>query len=201
MNDTEALALIDTPALCEETVRICLRERDTREILLVPSSDVATQRARAVAAKLSLPHQGFILGRPRLRRLIEPARGGGVVGLVAGPGCGKSAFIVDVLRSTEGRAVYFSLDEGDRDPIRFLTYLMAGLGVDDSPVDVGDQAVWSADAAAEVATMDLTAYLMDHMSAEAGRTTLLAIDDFHLVDSSPLVVNALGIIARGLPPA
>jgi LuxR family maltose regulon positive regulatory protein len=201
MNDTEALALIDTPALCEETVRIRLRERGTREIVVVPSSDIAAQRARAVAAKLSLPHQGFILDRPRLRRLIEPARGGGVVGLVAGPGCGKTAFIVDLLRSTEGRAVYFSLDEGDRDPIRFLTYLMAGLGVDGSSADVGDPGVWSADAAAEVAAMDLTAYLMDQMSADAGHAALLAIDDFHLVDSSPQVVNALSVIARGLPPA
>ncbi len=201
MNDTEAVALIDTPALCEETVRIRLLERDSREILLVPSSDVATQRARAVAAKLSLPHQGFILSRPRLQRLIEPVRGGGVVGLVAGPGCGKTAFIVDVLRSTEGRAVYFSLDEGDRDPLRFLKYLMAGLGVEGPPLEGDDPAVWSADGAIEAATMDLTARLMDFVSADAGRTTLLAIDDFHLVDSSPQVAHVLGLIARGLPPA
>jgi LuxR family maltose regulon positive regulatory protein len=201
MNDTEALALVDTPALCEETVRIRLLQRSTREILSVPPSDVATQRARAVAAKLSLPHQGFILGRPRLRRLIEPVRGGGVVGLVAGPGCGKTAFIVDVLRSAEGRAVYFSLDEGDRDPVRFLTYLMAGLGMDGSTADLCDSAVWSADGAVEVATIDLIAHVMEFMSAGAGQTTLLAIDDFHLVDSSPQVVDALALIARGLPPA
>jgi LuxR family maltose regulon positive regulatory protein len=153
-----------------------------------------------VAAKLSLPHQGFILSRPRLRRLIEPVRTGGVVGLVAGPGCGKTAFIVDVLRSTEGRAVYVSLDEGDRDPVRFLTYLMAGLGMERPPSEADASAVWSAAGAGEATTMDLTAYLMDFMSADAGRQTLLAVDDFHLVDSSPQVVDALGLIARGLPP-
>ncbi len=45
--------------------------------------------------------------------------------------------------------------------------------------------------------MELTADLMDAISAESGRPTLLAIDDFHLVDSSPQVVDAVGLIAGG----
>ena len=49
---------------------------------------------------------------------------------MAGPGYGKTAFIVDLLSSADGRTVYFSLDEGDRDPVRFLSYLMAGLGME-----------------------------------------------------------------------
>jgi ATP/maltotriose-dependent transcriptional regulator MalT len=48
--------------------------------------------------------------------------------------------------------------------------------------------------------MDLAADLMDFISADAGQTTLLAIEDLHLVDASPQVVDALGLIARGLPP-
>jgi len=201
MNYSKALALIDTPAPCVETVPIGrLLKQNSREILLVASSDVVDQRARAVAAKLGLPHQGFVLSRPRLRKLIEPVRGGGVVGLVAGPGCGKTAFIVDVLRSTEGRTVYYSLDEGDRDPLRFITYLMAGLGMQTLRPLQEDPALWSAGGATEAAAMDLTADLMDFISADAGRATLLAIDDFHLVDASSHVVDTLGLIARGLPP-
>jgi hypothetical protein len=130
MNEGHALAVIDTPALCVETVPIGrLLEQNPREILLVASSDVVDQRARVAAAKLGLPHQGFVLSRPRLHKLVEPVRAGGVVGLVAGPGCGKTAFVVDLLSSAEGRTVYFSLDEGDRDPLGFLSYLMAGLGM------------------------------------------------------------------------
>ncbi len=128
MNDGDVLVIVDTVDLCEETVPIGrLPQRDEREIALVPPSELVDQRARAVAAKLSLPHQGFVLGRPRLRKSIEAVRGGGLVAVVAGPGCGKTAFMVDVLGSAKGRTVYFSLDEGDRDPVRFLTYLMAGL--------------------------------------------------------------------------
>ena len=87
-------------------------------------------RARILTAKLSLPHQGFVLSRGRLQALVRPVLAGGVVYLVAGPGYGKTAFIVDLLSSTEGRSVYYSLDEGDRDPIRFLCYLMTGLGME-----------------------------------------------------------------------
>ncbi len=177
-----------------------LLHQDTREILLVPPSEIIDQRARAVAAKLSLPHQGFILERPRLRRSIEPVRGGGVVALVAGPGCGKTATIVDVLRSTDSRTVYFSLDEDDRDPVRFLTYLMAGLGIEGLRPAPGEGSLWSTAGATEPSVMELTADLMDAMSADSGRSTLLAIDDFHLVDSSPQVVDAVGLITRGLPP-
>jgi LuxR family transcriptional regulator, maltose regulon positive regulatory protein len=200
MNDSETLALVDTAPLCEETVSIGrLLHRDTREILLVPSSEVADQRARALAAKLSLPHQGFILTRPRLRKALEPLRDGGVVTLVAGPGCGKTAFIVDVLRSTEGRTVYFSLDEGDRDPQRFLSYLMAGLAAEGLRPPVGERQDWSTGTGDESAVMEATAELMETISAGT-RPTLLAIDDFHLVGASPQVVKAVGLIARGLPP-
>jgi LuxR family maltose regulon positive regulatory protein len=201
MNDNHALALIDTPAQYVETVPIGrLLEQKSREILVVPSSDVVDQRARAVAAKLSLPHQGFVLSRPRLHKAIAPVRGGGVVSVVAGPGSGKTAFIVDLLRSTEGRTVYFSLDEGDRDPLRFLTYLMAGLGIDPPNWLEADSPDWSAGGATEAVSLDLTAYLIDSISARAGEPTLVAIDDLHLVDGSPQVVTAVQLIARALPP-
>ena len=199
--NTEALALVDTPAPGGETVPIGWPlQRDTRGNLLVPPSDIVDQRARAVAAKLSLPHQGFILERPRLRRSIEAVRGGGVVALVAGPGCGKTATIVDVLRSAGNRRVYFSLDEGDRDPVRFLSYLMAGLGLEGFGVPREDARLWSAAGATESSVMELVAHLMDAMSAESGPPTLMAIDDFHLVDSSPQVIDAVALLARGLPP-
>ena len=116
----------------------CLLQRGAEDVDLVSLSGGVDQRDRAVAAKLGLPHQGFVLARPRLRSAIEPVRGGGVVTLVAGPGCGKTAFMADVLRTAEGRAVYFSLDEGDRDPVRFLSYLMAGLSLD-SPQCLSDE--------------------------------------------------------------
>lgn len=162
--------------------------------------DATEQRARTLAAKLSLPHQGFVLSRPRLRALVEPLRGGGVVCLVAGPGYGKTAFIVDLLSSANGRAVYYSVDESDRDPVRFLTYLMAGLGVEPSGRPSPPSLGWSERGGNEGAVLDLAAELVGLMSDQAGQATLVAIDDLHFIDSSPQVLRALELITRGLPP-
>ena len=42
---------------------------------------------------------------------------------------------------------------------------------------------------------------MDHISGLAGQKTIVAIDDLHLVDSSPGVATVLNLLVRGLPPA
>lgn len=177
-----------------------LLDRDLREMPVTGPSDASEQRARAVAAKLSLPHMGFVHGRARLRARLEPVRNGGLVYLVAGPGYGKTAFIVDLLSSATGRTVYFSLDEGDRDPVRFLTYLMAGLGMEPPDVDDAASLEWQVPGAIEGPVLDLTARLVDFMSGLSGEQVFAAVDDFHLVDSSPQVVSALEFIIRGLPP-
>jgi LuxR family maltose regulon positive regulatory protein len=192
---------VDTLVLCEDTVPTGQPlDRYSQEMSVMQSFDVTEQRSRMLAAKLSLPHQGFVLGRPRLRALVEPVRGGGVVYMVAGPGYGKTAFIVDLLSSARGRTVYYSVDEGDRDPVRFLTYLMAGLGVEPSSRPPLPSLGWTEPGGNDGATLELAAEMVGLMSEHTGQATLLAIDDLHLIDSSPHVVSALELIARGLPP-
>lgn len=171
-----------------------------QEVRMVEPSDLAEQRVRTVAAKLSLPHMGFVLSRQRLVSLLKPVANGGVVYLVAGPGYGKTALIVEKLSSAGGRTVYFSVDEADNDPLRFLTYFMAGLDVevadrpDSRPLD------WPAPGGIDQEVLELTAQVVDHIRQKAGQSTLIAIDDFHLIDSSPQIVSVLELIVRGLPP-
>ncbi|NLO28778.1 MAG: hypothetical protein GX113_11490 [Actinobacteria bacterium] len=177
-----------------------LLNRNLREIPVTEPFDVSEQRTRAVAAKLSLPHMGFVHSRERLRTRLEPVRNGGVVQLVAGPGYGKTAFIVDLLSSAAGRTMYVSLDEGDRDPVRFLGYFMAGLGME-SP-DGGGASSLERQVLGDIEgpVLELTAGLVDFISDLSGEQVFVAVDDFHLVDSSPQVVRVLEFIIRGLPP-
>lgn len=164
-------------------------------------SQVIESHERAVAAKLSLPHQGFVLRRSRLRGLVGRLRGGGVVSLVAGPGYGKTAFIVDLLSSADGRTVYYAVDEGDRDPLRFLGYLRAGLNSEMADRAEPRSANWSQPCSVtRAAVLDLTADLAQIMSSRAGTKTTLAIDGLHQIDASPEVVAALDLIVRALPP-
>ena len=160
----------------------------------------ATESQRVLAAKLSLPHQGFVLGRPRLRALVEPARAGGLVSVVAGPGCGKTAFIVDLLSSADGQTIYYAADESDRDPVRFLRRLMAGVGMEVVDAPLSPVLEWPGSGGSRDTGLELVSGLVDFMSARRGQQTLLAIDDIHLLDSSPQVAEALELIVRGLPP-
>ncbi|MFH1833635.1 MAG: LuxR C-terminal-related transcriptional regulator, partial [bacterium] len=192
---------VDTLPTCEDTV--CtgrILDRDQREVSVVGPSEAKEQRARTLTAKLSLPHQGFVLGRPRLCALVEPVRAGGVMFVVAGPGYGKTAFIVDLVSRAGGRTVYYALDEGDRDPVRFLTYLMAGLGMEPPERPLSPSLGWSEPGGRDRGLLDLAAGLVGFMSERAGEATLVAIDDLHLVDSSAQVLRALELIARALPP-
>ncbi|HLA82795.1 MAG TPA: LuxR C-terminal-related transcriptional regulator, partial [Thermoleophilia bacterium] len=194
---------IDTLAAGVETlptVRVFERDERARQRIPVIHPSDATESQRVLAAKLSLPHQGFVLGRPRLRALVEPARAGGLITVVAGPGYGKTAFIVDLLSSAEGQSVYYAADESDRDPVRFLRRLMAGIGVEVAEPLATAILGWPGDGNSQGTVLELVAALLDFMSARSGSQTLVAIDDVHLLDCSPEVIGALELVARGLPP-
>ncbi len=192
---------VDTVASGEDTDRTDpTLERVSRETGVASLSDKGEQRARILTAKLSLPHQGFVLSRPRLRALARPVLAGGVIYLVAGPGYGKTAFVVDLLSSSVGQPVYYSLDEGDRDPIRFLSYLMAGLGMEAPELHSAVSLGWSERGEGNELVLDMTARLLDFMSTRKGEPALVALDDLHLVDTSAEVVGVLELITRGLPP-
>ncbi len=193
---------VDIIATSRETMHIVQhREWLGEGVELTASPNLGYQRTRAVAAKLGLPRQGFILPRSRLRRRLEPVRNGGLINLVAGPGYGKTAFIVDLLRSFGHPTVYLALDEGDRDPLAFLRYLIAGL-VEAYPSleEYAASLPGIASTEVEVDPLDLTAMLVDMLCKEAGSPTLLALDDFHVVDISATLLQTVRLIAHALPP-
>ena len=158
------------------------------------------QRGRALAAKLSLPHQGFVLSRPRLQALVEPVlKTGGVVVAVAGPGCGKTGLIVDLLTSAGDRTAYYAVDEDDRDPLRFLSYLMSGLGLEPECRKAAQPDDW-AGPQPSVDALDLAAEFAQKMALMGAGRSMLAIEDLHLIDGSATAMSALELVLRALPP-
>lgn len=176
-------------------------ESDT--VPTVMSTPAITQaQQRALTAKLSLPHQGFVLSRPRLLKRVGRLREGGVVCLTAGPGYGKTAFIVDLLSSSEVRTVYYAVDESDRDPARFLRYMLAGLTLKENTAQE-TRAAGSAISIIEcedLSVPELSILLVETARLQADTPTMLAVDDLHLVESSPDVAESLGLFVRSLPP-
>jgi DNA-binding CsgD family transcriptional regulator/tetratricopeptide (TPR) repeat protein len=162
--------------------------------------EVTEHKARAMASRLVLPHTGFLLNRMRLRAAVELVWGGGVLSLVAGPGCGKTSLIMDLLSSAEGRRIYVALDENDSDPVRFLNYLMASIGAQ-SPEATGEPTLdRPGPEGLDGALTGLLERFVETVGEQAGEPTLLAIDDLHYVDNSPSVLLALELLMRGLPP-
>ncbi len=194
---------IDTMSAALDTVGTYRREatRSPRQVASAMSPPVATEaQKRALAAKLSLPHQGFVLSRPRLLARVEKLREGGVVALAAGPGYGKTAFIVDLLSSPGVRTIYYAVDSDDQDPQRFLRYLEAGLNPPGGSSSAQGAAGLVTALPGDETALDLAAVLVDSVSAQGDCRTILAIDDLHLIDSNLDIMGALESLTRALPP-
>ncbi|MCU1572146.1 MAG: ATP-dependent transcriptional regulator, MalT-like, LuxR family [Micrococcaceae bacterium] len=145
---------------------------------------------------------------PRLRRdavsrpstLERLERGGDVrLTLVSAPaGFGKTTLLaqwLSVTRNGDRRVAWLSLDEYDREPASFLTYLVAAL----RPVMPNGGTSEMELAAAEPTRMEplLTAVLNELISISG--EVWLVLDDFHLVDG-PDVGAAMGFLIEHLPP-
>lgn len=149
--------------------------------------------------KLSVPQQGHLLSRPRLRAAVRSLWGGGVVTLVAGPGYGKTATMADILSTAAPFSAYVALDEDDQDAVRFLTYLAEALEAVSPGLGAGALAL-SKRAGAQAGLAGEMEAALDHALQEyEGPRVILGLDDLQTVESSPRTVQAIAWVARRLP--
>ncbi len=116
--------------------------------------------------------------------------------LISAPaGSGKTSAVVDWLARSGVVAGWLSLDEGDRDPVRFLRHLLAavghaGLGVlDEVSTAVHERAL---DVAAAVV-------ILLNTLAERSAPLIVVLDDAHVLDGAP-AQEVLGRVVEGAPP-
>jgi len=141
-----------------------------------------------VSTKLSMPPlRPELVLRPRLiERMDEVLRADRALGLVSGPaGFGKTTLVAIWLRHLQTLAqppdvAWLSLDEGDSDPARFLTYLLAALrSVDPSVGQSTDEIV---QASSLLIAEPLLTALVNDIGARS-RPLVLVLDDYHLITS------------------
>jgi LuxR family maltose regulon positive regulatory protein len=151
-----------------------------------------------LAGKLAAPSMpGRVVERPRLFELL----GAGVerpVTLVAAPaGSGKTILLTSWMSavSPPGPVAWLSLDQGDNDPVRFWTYLLAALcrsgalpdgsGLPDLvPSPQGDDGLLP---------------LLLHGLEELASPVVLVLDDVHEL-TEPRVLNGIELLLRHAPP-
>jgi LuxR family transcriptional regulator, maltose regulon positive regulatory protein len=140
-----------------------------------------------------------LVARPRLIARLERDAGRKLTLISAPAGFGKTTLLVEWSREVagdEGSVAWLSLDEGDNDPTRFLTYLVAALRSVDEDIGAGVLSALRSPEPPHIETM--TAALINELAALPEEPTLI-LDDYHVIDSEP-VHRILSYLLEHLPP-
>lgn len=130
--------------------------------------------------------------------------------LISAPaGFGKTTLVVDWLQSSRhgspqaesgnGRVAWLSIDEGDNDLARFLTYFIASL-IQAGAINAtfGERALARLQPSQAPPIESILVPIINEIAASPGRT-LFVLDDYHLIDIQP-IHNAIGFLLDNLPP-
>jgi LuxR family maltose regulon positive regulatory protein len=153
--------------------------------------------ASILATKLYIPlPRPKAVARPHLIERLNEGLQRKLTLLSAPAGFGKTTLVSEWIAGCGRPTAWLSLDEGDGDPARFLTYLVASLQTIAADIGAGLLAVIQSPQPPPIESI-LTALLNeittipDHF--------MLVLDDYHLVDAKP-VDQALAFLLEHLPP-
>lgn len=155
-----------------------------------------------LATKLHVPPpRPQIVARPRLLGRLGSETASRKVALVCAPaGFGKTTILTEWIalcrrHNPEIGVAWLSLDGGDNDPVRFLTYTVAALqGVDP---DIGAETL-SFVHGAQVLPMELALTALVNDVERMGDGIILVLDDYHVITSRQ-VQDALMFLLEHLP--
>jgi LuxR family transcriptional regulator, maltose regulon positive regulatory protein len=153
-----------------------------------PESLISTKlRASQARPKLVL--------RPRLTATLEREAGRKLTLISAPAGFGKTALLVEWLKGGGQPVAWLSLDEGDNDPVRFLSYLVAALKTTGEGFGEG---VLAALRSPELPRMEAVLGVLVNELADLSEEIAVVLDDYHAIDSES-VNGAVSFLLERLP--
>jgi len=155
--------------------------------------------APILATKLYIPpSRRRVVLRPRLvERLDAGLAAGNKLTLVSAPaGFGKTTLVGKWVAGCGRPTAWLSLDDGDSDLSRFLTYLIAALQTVAPGVGEAISTVLQSPEPPPLEST-LTALLND--IATIPRDAVLVLDDYHVLDAKP-IDDAVAFLVENLPP-
>ena len=189
--------------------------------MLEKDRDKRIRSARLVGATLEAITEGFELTsidksatpilatklyapppRPKVvprSRLIEQLDGGlhRKLTLISAPaGFGKTTLVSEWIADCERPVAWLSLDDGDNDPTRFLTYLVAALQT--VAEDFGEGVLAVLQSSLPPSTESILTALLNEI-ATIPCDFIFVLDDYHVIDAKP-VDDALAFLVEHLPP-
>jgi LuxR family maltose regulon positive regulatory protein len=162
-------------------------------------SKVLDMRPVLIPTKLILPPiRNGLIARARLGQKIESALAGGSrLVLVSAPaGSGKSITIRQWVASQDRPAAWYTLDDGDNDPVRFWTYFVSA--IQSQIPNFGETVLSSLQTSQPVPVQSLAAQLINELVAYS-RSLVIVIDDYHLIQNA-VINEALTYLLENQPP-
>jgi len=150
-----------------------------------------------LATKLFAPpiRSGAVRRRRLAARLQSGLRQGHAV-ISAPAGFGKSTLAAQWIAGTAMPVAWLSLEEDDREPLRFVAYLVAALRTIEP--SLGEGVVRSLRSAQPPAPLTATAELVNDL-ATGTKDVALVLDDYHVVDEGP-VQEVVTFLMSHAPP-
>ncbi|MGB8645908.1 MAG: LuxR C-terminal-related transcriptional regulator [Anaerolineae bacterium] len=153
--------------------------------------------APILATKLYIPPpRPQLVRRPRLIELLNEGLRRKLTLLSASAGFGKTVLVGEWVAGCPQPAAWLSLDEGDNDPARFVTGLVAALQTIAPNMGAGVLGVLQSPQPPPIVSI-LTA-LLNEIAAIPDHFVLV-LDDYHVIDAKP-VDDALAFLLDHLPP-
>ncbi len=140
--------------------------------------------------KIIAPHRRpELLSRPRLLEAMQALLNNKLLLLSAPAGYGKTSLLIDFAQTVNMKTCWLALDTLDRNPQRFVAYLIATLaecfpGVGDLTLPILSR-VKSIEGEVETLLVTLTNELYERVDEDY----LIILDDFHLLDDVPVISN------------
>jgi len=152
-----------------------------------------------LATKLYIPpiRPKIVLRARLIERLNEGLSAGCKLTLISAPaGFGKTTLVSEWVAGCQRPVAWLSLDEGDNDPARFLSYFVAALQKIEANIGAG------ALAALQSPQPPLTESILTNILNDITTISdsfLLVLDDYHVIDSIP-VDQTLAYLIEHQPP-
>jgi ATP/maltotriose-dependent transcriptional regulator MalT/DNA-binding SARP family transcriptional activator len=150
-----------------------------------------------IPTKIIIPRRvAGVIQRPRLIDYLHENLGRKLMLVTAPAGYGKTTLLVDFANDVNLPVCWYTLDEGDRDPTTFLTYLSAAFrrlypNFGERTQPLAEHGEPSAHAAAAALVADMVAAIPDYF--------VLVLDDWHLVSDEAPISEVIDQLLRYLP--
>jgi LuxR family maltose regulon positive regulatory protein len=150
-----------------------------------------------LTTKLHIPQLSVTLvPRPRLYEPLDEGMKRKLTLVSAPTGFGKSTLVTDWLAENDYAAAWLSLDQGDNDPVRFWTYLIAATQAVDQEIGIEARQIITSPQlrSAEPAVISLINDI-----SQLAHDLILVLDDYHIIEAEQIQAG-LSYLLEHQPP-